>query len=577
MKRLLSAFLSLVLLFCLISPVSVYAVGDGNVDGGGGGMGDGTSTNSWTPGNEGVRVSVVRSDDHAIVTTPIDLTNKPPNSSIYNFGKVSKLQYNGGRSLSPVKGGYVAIKPTQAIPRIISTNGSNNIEAIKSYFTDEQVIRSIAGLTGMNFDVLIGGEYKLLLEPIAYYEFEGVMIATTATEAAMYDEQVSGLLRKRMVSLSHKNLPLAMFLEVADLSYPAWSGSRSKAASNAEIKSSLGLGIVRFKDKPAEPPEVSVYDYEYRVNTEVITAITVSGGQSDPDHPVSATFYVNGRSHRVSNIYYPDGDSQLAWIRWATPGTPQHMTITVAVSGGGSSSKATINVNIVDLDKNTPPNPVADDRNDNFRKSAVPNNSEQTSSSWTVWRPWWQERWVWHSDWNWYSDGDGGGHWEDDGEWVDEGWWEFDLDRYQASLSASMAIKPDDKNPTASGKSMKSGYGINETVSARVSTNQSSAVTGAQTAVTYFPEFGYQTYWRLLERMSSGYSSRFEFQKNPYSTYNRRTHFSPIWFPDGKYEPYTWLIDCWSPAGMLSINLTDSVTVRDNLWSDWHIAPQKPN
>ena len=34
--------------------------GSGNVDGGGGGMGDGTSTNSWTPGNEGVRVTVVR-------------------------------------------------------------------------------------------------------------------------------------------------------------------------------------------------------------------------------------------------------------------------------------------------------------------------------------------------------------------------------------------------------------------------------------------------------------------------------------------------------------------------------------
>ena len=111
-----------------------------------------------------------------------------------------------------------------------------------------------------------------------------------------------------------------------------------------------------------------------------------------------------------------------------------------------------------------------------------------------------------------------------------------------------MAILPDDKSPTASGKTMKSRYGINQTVSARVSTNQSSAVTGAQNAVTYFPEFGYQTYWRLLERMSSGYSSRFEFQKNPYSTYNRRTHFSPIWFPDGKYEPYTWLIDSWTRA-----------------------------
>lgn len=577
MKRLFFILLSVSLILCLLSPVSVYAVGDGNLDGGGGNMGDGTSTNSWTPGNEGVRVTVVRASDHAAVTTPIDLTNKSPVTSIYHFGKISKLQYNGGRGLSPIKGGYTFKNPAQSLPRIISTNGSNNIAAIKSYFTDEQVIRSIAATTGMNYDVIIGGDYKLFIEPFAFYKFEGVMVLTTATEAAMYDDQVGGLLRRRMVSLSHKNLPLAMFLEVADLGYPAWSGSRNKAASNAEIKAALGLGIVRFKDMPAEPPNVSVYDYEYRVNTEVITAVTVSGSQSDPDHPVSATFYVNGRSYRVSNIYYPDGDSQLVWIRWTTPSTPQHMTITVSVSGGGSSSKATINVNIVDLDKNPPPNPVADDRNDSFRKSAVLNNPQQTSSSWTVWRPWWQEHWVWHSDWNWHSDSDGGGHWEDDGEWVDEGWWMFDLDRYQASLSASMAIKPDDKSPTASEKTMKSGYGINQTVSARVSTNQSSSVTGAQNAVTYFPEFGYQNYWRLLERMSSGYSSRFEFQKNPYSTYNRRTHFSPIWFPDGGYTPCTWLIDSWTPTGMLSMNLTDTVTIRGNLWADWHILPQKPN
>ena len=59
MKRLFSVFLSLALLLCMISPVSVYAVGEGNIDGGGGGMGDGTSSNSWTPGNDGVRVTVV--------------------------------------------------------------------------------------------------------------------------------------------------------------------------------------------------------------------------------------------------------------------------------------------------------------------------------------------------------------------------------------------------------------------------------------------------------------------------------------------------------------------------------------
>ena len=587
MKRFLSIFLSLALILCLFSPVSVYAIGEGNVDGGGGGMGDGTASNSWNPGNDGVRVTVVRASDHAAVTTPIDLTNKNPSADLYHFGKVSKLQYSGGRGLSPTKGGYSCIKPSQAMPRIVSTSGSNNIAAIKSYFTDEQVIRSIAGLTGMDFTVLTNGDYKLLIEPFAFYKFEGVMIATTATEAAMYDQQVGGLLRKRMTSLSHKNLPLAMFLEVADLGYPAWSGSKSSAASNADIKAALGLGVVRFKDMPAEPPDVSVYDYEYRVNTEVITSITVSGGQSDPDKPVSATFYVNGRSYRVSNIYYPEGDSQLAWIRWTTPSTPQTMTINVSVSGGGSASKATINVKIVDLDKNPPPNPVANDRNDSFRMPSEPRENQMTVREWSVWRPWWQEYWVWHSDWDWVSEGcdsgcdddcsGGHGYWEDNGEWVDEGWWEFDNDYYSASLRSGISIQPDSKNPTVSGRTIKSGYGVNQTATAQVSTNQSSAVTPIQTGVSYFSEFEYKTYWRLLERMSSGYSASFEFKKNPYSTYNRRTHFTPIWYPDGQYTVYTVLMDSWTPTGMLSMNLTDTVTIRGNLWTDWHIAPQNPN
>lgn len=565
MKRLCSVLLLLTLLFTSLCSTTAYAVGDGNVDNGGGGMGQGTSTDKWSPGNEGVRVTAVRASDHAVVTTPIDLTNKRPDDIQSHFGKVSKLSYTGGRVLSPSGSKYSYVNPAQALPTIISSGSGNaNIEAIKSYFTDEQVIRSIAGMTGMEFDTLVGGDYKLLIEPIAYITFQGVKVAMTATESALYDEQVGGLLRSKMVSLSHKNLPLAMFLEVADLGYPAWSGSRSSAASDSDIKSSLGLGVVRFKDMPTEPPEVSTYDYEYRVNTEVITAVTVSGGQSDPDNPVSVTFYIGGRSYRVSNVYYPNGDSQIAWVRWTTPTTPQTMTIQVSVSGGGSTSQGVITAKIVDLDQNPPPNPVADDRNDSYTKPFVPSNEQVTSSSWGVWRPWWQAYWVWHSI------GD------DDGYWCDHGWWEFDFDRYHASVSASMSIKPDDKDPTASGKTMKSGYGINQTVTANVSTNQSSAVTGAQNAVTYFPEFQYKSFWRLLDRSGSSYSPTFEFKKNEFSTYNLRTHFTPIWMPDGSYTPYTWLIDCWTPTGMLSMNLTDSVNISGNLWTDWHIAPQNP-
>ena len=507
-------------------------------------------------------------------------------ANVAHFGKVSKLSYNAGRGLSVSVSGYSYRNPSQSLPKIISTSSSKaSIAAIRSYFTDEQVIRSIAGYAGMDFDTLIGGDYKLVVEPLAYLCYNGQQFAMTATEAALYDQVVNGDLRKKLGTLTHKNLPLAIFLEEADLGYTAWSGSRTEKASNGDIISSLGIGIVRFNEVTT-PPEPGEYDYEYRVNTEVITSVEVRGGQSDPDNPVSVRFNIQGRTYTVSNVYYPDGDSQLAWVRWRTPAEPCVITISVSVYGGGSA-QGTITCNIVDLDGNDPPNPLADDRNNGFRLASVPEKEQVTSASWGIWSPWWQENWEWVENWQkcWHTDRwtDADGkthrdrwyHWVDNGWWEDHGWWEFDYNGYSASLTASMRITPDEKSPTATASTLKSGYGVQEKVTAKVTTNQSAAVTAAQNAVTYFPEFGYENYWRLLEAEISGRSTTFQFKANPYSTYNRRTHFTPIWYPDGSYTPYTWLLDCWTPAGMLSMNLTDSVTIRGNLWEEWHIAPAK--
>lgn len=367
------------------------------------------------------------------------------------------------------------------------------------------------------------------------------------------------------------------------LSYPAWSGSTTSKVSNDQIISSLGIGIVRFNDE-LEPPEIDEFDYEHRVDTDVITSVEVSGGQSDPDNPVTVQFVIEGSTYTVSNVYYPEGDSQLVWVKWHTPEEPCVCTIRVRVQGGGTA-QSTITANIVDLDGNDPPNPVADDRNDDFTLVSIPEKEEVTSASWGIWSPWWQENWVWVENWEkcWHTDRwtDSEGkshtdrwyHWVDNGWWEDQGWWEFDYSGYSASLSASMAITPDSMSPTASATTAKSGYGIQQTVTANVSTTQSSAVTAAQNAVTYFPEFNYEGFWRLLDRSVSGKRSAFAFKNNPYSTYNRPTHFTPIWYPDGSYTPYTWLLDCWTPAGMLSMNLTDSIRISGDLWEDWHIAP----
>ena len=69
----------------------------------------------------------------------------------------------------------------------------------------------------------------------------------TATEAALYDQKLSGKLRSKMVSFTHQNLPLPLFLEASDLEFPAYSGSTSKPQPDSTIVTSLGLGVVKFK------------------------------------------------------------------------------------------------------------------------------------------------------------------------------------------------------------------------------------------------------------------------------------------------------------------------------------------
>ena len=566
MKRIFAFFLSLLLILG-ICPMSALADtgGSGNVDGGGGSMGQGTSQNSWNPGMDGVRVTVIYSETQKPASASIDLTSKTPAIKIH-FGKVSKIQYRDGSSISPTTSSYVYYNPAITMPRIISTGSSKaSIEAIKKYFCDEIIVRYIAELTGISYDDLITEKYKLLLEPIAYFKHNGVMYAMTAHEAALYDNQTGGALRRTMTSLTHKNLPLAMYLEYSDLGFAAYSGPTNKTCSNDTIIAYLGMGIVRFEEQPPEQPEPTDYDYEYRVDTDVITPVTLyAGSEINPDGPATVTFTIKGSTYRMRNIVIPEGDSQLAWVKWHTPSEPQDITITVRTNRG-TLSQTTIKAKVVDLSGNDPPDPKATDTAGSWRPSSAPSREEKSYAAWSVWWAQWHPYWVWHST------GD------DDGYWVDEGWYDFFRDNYSASMTATTRIEPNEKNPTASGSTMKSGYGINNTVTATVSTSAPmSHYTYGQTAVSYFPEFNYTTYWRLLDRLSNGKTARFQFAENIYSTYKQRVHFSPVWFPNGSYMVNTHVMDIWTPAGMLCANLTDSVTISGSLYDDWHIAPGNP-
>ncbi|OSA94594.1 UNVERIFIED_ORG: hypothetical protein B2H93_08020 [Clostridium botulinum] len=574
MKR-LTAFLVCLMLIIFCAPISVWAEGNGNFDGGGGEMGNGSSQNFWNPGNDGVRVTVIRCKDQIPVTTPIDFSNKSQPSKLAHFGKKSKIQYRNGARLTPNINGYSYSKPSKPMPRIIGSNSyAINIEATKKYFCSEYALKLIANLTGMKYDRLICGEYKILLEPIAYMTFRGSYMAITSHEAALYDEKLGGGLRAKMVSLSHKNLPLALFLQTSDLGFASWSGAKNQKVSNAQIKAYLGIGIVRFgaADKGVN---IDTKSYEYRCDTDVITSITINTDRRrTPDNPVSVTFKVNGQNYNVSNIYIPEGESQKVWFKWHTPKTPQTLNIDVSVSGA-SAGKAYIIAKIVELKENTPPNPTANDKNKGFKASSIPSKAQKTSANWGKWECYWEPKWEWEANWKWVSTGENTGHWVDNGKWVDRGDWKYRWLSYYANFSANINVKPDSKVPTAYSKTMRSGYGINLNVTGNLSSNAPmSSITGAQNVISYYPEFNYKTYNRVLDLIEGGYSSSFQLRKNKYSTYNQRVHFTPIWYPDGIYTVYAEVIDVWTPDGMLSVNLNDYVNIKGSLYDDWHIGPQ---
>ena len=113
----------------LMSPLTAYAVGEGNLDGGGG---------RWDrePHRTSGRPAWRREGDGHLGgyqdpgDTAIDFTNKRPTNIQLHFGKVSKLSYNKGTALSASGEAYTFVNPGQSLPRIISSQslGAASIE-----------------------------------------------------------------------------------------------------------------------------------------------------------------------------------------------------------------------------------------------------------------------------------------------------------------------------------------------------------------------------------------------------------------------------------------------------------------
>ena len=249
----------------------------------------------------------------------------------------------------------------------------------------------------------------------------------------------------------------------------------------------------------------------------------------------------------------------LLHFQYTTKFFKDYPAVKNASVSGAYTAQDTFVAKIVDLNEHIPPDPVATDTNPGYSVPPLPSETQKLTANWGVWSCYWVPVWVWCD------------HGEDGGHWVDEGYWEYEYTGYSASISGEMSLMPDDIVPTASGKTMKSGYGVKTEVRATLSTDApTSHITYPQTAFSVFPEFQYQTYLRLLQR-SGGQSAKFIFKPNEFSTYDRTVHFTPLWFPDATdYTIYTQVWDTWTPDGMLSINLNDYVSIQGSLYDDWY-------
>lgn len=603
MKKRLYIFL--LLCSCiLINGQKIHA--DSNMDGGGSGGGtqEGTNSNYYVSGDDGVRITIVDTSTkcRAAGTRTIDFYRLSKlGKNIVHFGKKCKIEYMGvggyqsGQALQQSSDSYVydsshhmVALQKENIPTIVSSSSSSsNIEEIKAYFNNAEILEGIAAHAGISYANLISGNYKILIEPMIYLTFEGNYIALTAHEAAKLDISMGGsttsggALRAKFVSFTHKNLPLSIFLEKKDLGIKPWTGSKYARVENGSILSSLGVGILSFAAK-GNDVDLDAGNYVYRPNTDVVTSVdvAVTDGNEDGatcDNPISVRFsgaYIG--TTEVTGITIPQGGSRFVWIKWRTPNVTNktHTTITAEIAGGStSSSSVSIPITISPIALKEPENPTADDvAPRQFSKNTTPSfpttgalskfSSPVKSLSWHTYTC--SKRIVETGD---TYEGEDGNRIP-----IYEIVYDFSTNDYTGRIGYTRVNVSSDHSVDANVNDdvVKSGYGIEVEVQSNV-IGGSSGTTGIQSFCAYFPEYNYKKYRRDGVKSGARLLDTVEFPVNKYSLKRNKVHFTPIWYPDGKYKVYVESFDAWTPAGMLCSSGTGEVKIEGAMWDNWYV------
>lgn len=125
---------------------------------------------------------------------------------------------------------------------------------------------------------------------------------------------------------------------------------------------------------------------------------------------------------------------------------------------------------------------------------------------------------------------------------------------------------------------MKSGYGISlkscsvmVSVTGYSSPDYANSYTLPQYAYAALPEYGYAFASGKAVTLGKTTISNYGYYIFPTLADYGNVHFTPLWYPDGKYTVKVVQTDCWTPAGMISSNLiTNTITIDGNAYDDWY-------
>ena len=298
---------------------------------------------------------------------------------------------------------------------------------------------------------------------------------------------------------------------------------------------------------------------DYREGTEVITSYWLKNTYSDdytPNEDVSIKFCVYKGSSLIktytkTKAVVPGNDYNLVYFKWKVPTGLNGANIKITaeiVDDGASYNKVTKNYS-------TTPYTMVQTPDTQFEKKAptgftVPSITSQRGTG--------VEWWEWT-----YSGG------------------KFIKKEYKVTHNTSNKATITPSNSETATKSggvwtMNSGYGFTISLDNGTKASYSGFTTAPANSYTlpqygeaYFPEYGYSTESGKITTLSL-LGSKWTFPVN--GSYGK-VHFTPLWYPDGKYQVKVKLSDLWTPAGMIYMEFNSNyINIKDSAYDDWYVG-----